>query len=72
MTLRAARILGENVKRLRKERGLLQTDLARLSGYSPAMLCGVEQGKEIPSMRQLIRLARKLGVTVSELVEGVR
>lgn len=51
----------------RLKEGLSQRDLAARSGLSPASVCLYEQGKRIPSLTALFRLAGALGVSVSDL-----
>ena len=54
--------LGEQVRQLRIERGLSQTDLARESGTSQAAIARLEAGGVEPAIRTLDRLSRPLGV----------
>ncbi|MNU59555.1 anaerobic benzoate catabolism transcriptional regulator [compost metagenome] len=53
-------IIGERIKRLRKQRGMTQTDLAG-EHMTKSMLSQIENGKALPSMRTLQYLAEKLG-----------
>lgn len=62
------RIVGSNIKRLRKEAGLTQVDLANLVGTSQPRIVIYEQGGEI-ELTTLFRLANALDVTVSDLVK---
>jgi transcriptional regulator with XRE-family HTH domain len=66
--------LSENLKRMRAEKRLSQAAVARQAEVSPAYLSELEggQGKR-PSGQVLMRLAKALGVTISELLgERVR
>lgn len=63
------KIVGENVRRLRKERGLTQEQLAMETGIDLTYLGGIERGRRNPSVSVLGRLAASLGVHPSELLD---
>ena len=56
----------EELRRLRKERGLTQRGLADASGVDPATISQVESGKRRPHLETLDSLAEALGVGVAE------
>ena len=60
-------MLNENIKRLRKEKGLTQKGLAEKIGVSTAFISQVENGISKPSDDNLKKIADVLGVTVNEL-----
>lgn len=63
-------ILSRNVRRLRKERGLTQSDLAILADIQPYQVCYIEGNKYYNvSFRTVGFVARALGVTVSVLTD---
>ncbi len=62
--------LGQRLRRLRKERGLSQRDLAR-AGVSYAYVSRIEKGTRQPSVKVLRRLARALGVSAEYLETGL-
>jgi transcriptional regulator with XRE-family HTH domain len=57
------------LKTIRERKGLSQKALADRAGMSYTFLCNVESGKADPSLSTLKRLAKALGITVSELVK---
>jgi len=58
------------VREIRLRRGLTLKELAKKAGgMSYPFLSNVETGKADPSLSTLTRLAKALGVTVSELVK---
>jgi XRE family transcriptional regulator of biofilm formation len=58
------------LKTLREERGLNQVELGRKAKVTTAYISQLEAGKKVnPSLEVLQKLARALGVTVSELLE---
>lgn len=59
--------LGANVKRLRKEQGYSQESFADESGLSQAYLSRVERGVANPQLDRLQKIARCLGIAISEL-----
>ena len=64
------KILGENIKRLRKARNLKQDELAELIGLEIKSLSLIETGKGFVSAKTLEKLASVLNVSVSELFEA--
>lgn len=61
------RIIGENVRRLRVEKGLTQTELAQRIGVSFVHVNRLEMGKAAPSAEVLFALADVLGVQADSL-----
>src|SRR4051794_41070334 len=60
------------IRRLRRRRGLSQTECANLIGYSESWLSQVERGtRDVDSVRALRELARVLDVDVHKLIEVV-
>lgn len=61
-------MLGENIRRLRQERGLCQEDLGRRIGASKQSVSNWENGNIAPSIDLLIRLADFFGVSTDYLL----
>ena len=62
--------LAMNVKALRRQRGLNQTDLAKRVGITQAYIAMLEKGKNVnPTLALLTKLAKALKVSVAELVK---
>lgn len=61
--------LGEMVKTLRKEQGLTQEKLATKIGVSSAYVGFIEQGQRTPSVKTADKIARVLGIKLSELFD---
>ena len=57
-----ARIVGANIRRLRKDRGLTQEDLADEAGLDSGYLGKIERGLENPSLKKLVGIAAALDV----------
>lgn len=63
-------ILGDNVKRIRIEKGLSQDELAQRVGYTNrSTICCIESGKRDCSQKQIVALADALGVSPGDLLE---
>ncbi len=62
------RLLGLNVRELRKRQGLSLEDLSQTSGVSRAMLSVVELGRSAPTIGVLWRIACALGIPIEVLV----
>jgi OsmC subfamily peroxiredoxin len=61
--------LGPRLRSLRLDRQMVLNDLANLTGFSPAYLSRIEDGKRSPALPALLRLAHALGVSVGTLLE---
>lgn len=61
-------IVGANVRRLRKAKGLTQEQLAHEAGMAMRYVAGVERGEENPSLRFLVKLAEALGTEPATLL----
>jgi transcriptional regulator with XRE-family HTH domain len=63
---------GKNVRRLRGASGFTQERLADRADLDPTYISGIERGVRNPTLMILIRLAKALGVPLSELCKGIR
>lgn len=63
-------IIGENLKRIRKERNLSLTDLAGITDFSMAMLIQIEKGELSPSITTVFLLAERLNIPYTTLLES--
>jgi transcriptional regulator with XRE-family HTH domain len=62
-------VLGENVRRLRRERELTQEQLAFEAQIDLTYVGGIERGRRNPSLVVIARLAAALGVSPASLLE---
>ena len=62
--------IGKRIALLRKEKGLTQEELATHMGVSPQAVSKWENDQTCPDISALPKLARLLGVSVDELLEG--
>jgi transcriptional regulator with XRE-family HTH domain len=62
------KLVGDNVCRIRKEKGLTQEKLSELSGLSQQYISDLERGKRNPTIVTLYELAQALGVGHLKLV----
>lgn len=61
--------IGENIKRIRKERGLTQDELGNLVNLSGVAIMRYEKGQREPRQDTLIKIAKALGVHLRDLVD---
>lgn len=61
------RTIGENVRRLRRDKGWTQTELAEKAGIRLVHVNRIETGKSSPSAEVLFALADSLGVGADSL-----
>jgi len=64
------RLLGEAVRDARKEAGFSQEKLAEKADLSTVFISRIERGVESPSVDNLLKIAKALGVRVRNLVGG--
>ncbi len=67
MTYRLSMKLGEALKKVREAKNLSQKELAGLLGMAQAQYSRIESGKTDPSFSAVVKIAKALGVTLSEL-----
>lgn len=61
-------IVGSNIKKYRKEKGLYQKDIAKLCDISIAYISKIEKGNANISIDTLEKIAKALNVSVDKLV----
>ena len=61
--------LAMRLKALRQERKWTQTDLAKRAKVSPGYIARLETCRHDPKLSTLVKLAKALGVPVTELLE---
>ena len=60
--------VGENIRRIREEKGLTQSYVAERAGISQAMLCQIERGTKNPSLQVGKEIADILGCDLDYLL----
>lgn len=63
------KLVGENVRRIRREKGLTQEQFSDRSGFSQQYISSLENGRRNPTVVTLFELAAALGVSHVELVQ---
>jgi len=66
---RSPKFISRKIKRLRNQRGLTQEELAEIVGVSVNYIGYIEQNKRTPSIKTADKIARALGVKLSNLLE---
>ena len=62
------RIVGANIRRLRKAKGLTQEQLAQEAGVAMRYVAGVERAEENPSLRFIVKISEALGAEPADLL----
>lgn len=68
---RLLQALGARVRRLREAKSWTQEVLAERADLDRSYIAGIEAGLRNPSVKAAAKLARGLGVTLSELFDSV-
>ena len=63
--------LGLRIKELREDRGYTQRRFAEASGIDRSYLAAIEVGSINVGIKNIERMAKELGITVGELMEGL-
>ncbi|WP_038881744.1 helix-turn-helix transcriptional regulator [Vibrio jasicida] len=61
-------MLNENIKRLREEKGVTQLEMAKSVGASAKTVMNGESGKTEPKASELILIAKRLGISINEIL----
>lgn len=61
-------LIGKRLKQLREEKNLTQIDLAHLCGFDKQIINRIETGNNNPTAFTLLKIAEKLNVDISELL----
>ena len=64
-----AKKLGQNLKRIRTEKGISQGDIVRTLGMPKSFVSSIENGKTNPTLATIAKLAKAIGVSVGELMK---
>jgi transcriptional regulator with XRE-family HTH domain len=71
MVTNASIRLGQRIRKLRKEKGWRQIDLAEHAGVHEVHISDVERGTREICLNNLIALAKALNVSASDLIRGI-
>ena len=66
------RLVGQNVRRIREQKGLTQEQFAEISGFSQQYISGLEQGRRNPTVITLYELAATLGSSHVDLIRPAK
>ena len=64
------KMIGKNIKCARLEKGLSQRKLANECGFSDTTLSGYENGRKIPNLITIAKIAQHLNVSIDRLYYG--
>ncbi len=66
-TVKLRKEVGENLKRIRKKKGLKQVEVAVDAGINPSYYSKIERGEVNPSLEKIYRIIKSLKIHSSEL-----
>lgn len=61
--------LGNNLKRIRTEKGISQGDIARELDVSRGFISNIENGKTNPTLATIAKLAKVVGISADQLIK---
>ncbi len=64
-------IFGEELQKIRKEKGLSQEQLGFESGYHRTYISQLERGVKCPSLKTIFRISEALAVRPSKLIQNI-
>ncbi len=64
-----AQKLGQNLKRIRTEKGMSQGDIVRVLGMPKSFISNIENGKTNPTLATITKLAEFLKVSSADLLQ---
>ena len=67
----SAKKLGMNIKRIRLSKKMSQGDICRKLGIDRSYMSNIESGNKNPTLSSINKLAKTLGVSVSELFKNI-
>lgn len=59
--------VGENIRRIREEKGISQTELGKQCAVSPSMICQIERGTKVPTLPLSVDIAKALNCELKDL-----
>lgn len=63
------KVVGANIKRIRKKKGIKQVDFAGELGVEPSVIAKIEAGKKNITLKTLLKISEALSVLPSKLIE---
>lgn len=63
-------MIGKNIKEVRNQRQLSQETLATACGFSNTTLSAYENGRKIPNLVTIAKIAKQLNVSIERLYYG--
>lgn len=67
-TLKLRKGIGNNLKRIRKKKGLRQVEVAVDAGINPSYYSKIERGEVNPSLEKIYRIIKSLNVHSSDML----
>ena len=65
------KIFGEELQKIRKDKGLSQEQLGFESGYHRTYISQLERGVKSPSLKTIFRISKALSIPPSKLIQRI-
>lgn len=62
--------VGENIRRIREEKGIPQVKLAEAVSVSQSLICQFERGTKTPTLPLSVEIAKALHCKLDDLIDG--
>ena len=69
MKRKLSKKFGENMRRIRLEKGMSQGDISPKVGMDRASISNIENGKRNPTLANVEKIAKALGISADELLK---
>ncbi|KXJ97948.1 MAG: anaerobic benzoate catabolism transcriptional regulator [Parcubacteria bacterium OLB19] len=69
MSKTSAEKFGENMKRIRLEKGMSQSDLCHSLNFDPAYISNIEKGKQNLTIGTMEKIAKALNTSLDQLLK---
>lgn len=69
MNNKAVQRFGQNMKKIRKVKGMSQGDIYRATKIERAYISNLESGKQNPTLETIAKIASALGVKIGDLTK---
>lgn len=63
------KLLGKNIRRIRKDKNLTQETFSEKIGIEPSSLSNIENGKSLPSTQTIVNIQQEFEITPNEIFE---
>lgn len=63
--------ISESIRKIRRDKNITQSDLARIAGVSSSLICKIEKNATTGSIKNLSKIAKSLGAKIEIIIKKV-